>query len=198
MKSGEKRGSGRPRSPEADRAILDAALALLGEVGYLDLTIEGVAARAGVSKTTVYRRHPSKIALVAAAAAHDRDTRLPNLDTGSFRGDLVAFTRHALRMLFGGSGVWGRVLPGILAQAADDTEVAAVVRSYFGWLTEAVAGMVERGIARGDVRSGTDAGVVFDLVTGPLLVRLMVTGQPLDDRFVEALVEGVIDGVGAR
>ena len=61
------RGPGRPRSLEADRAILEAAISVLGEVGYHGFTTEEVAARAGVSKATIYRRHPSKIALVAAA-----------------------------------------------------------------------------------------------------------------------------------
>lgn len=192
------RGRGRPRSPEADRAILDAAVAQLADVGYLGLTIEGVAARAGVSKATLYRRHPSKIALVAAAATRERDVRLPDLDTGSFRGDLVALTRHGTDMMFGSGGLWGRVLPGMLAEAADDPQVAAVVRTFFSWRSEAVRQIVARAIERGEVRPETDPDLVFDLVSGPLLVRLMVTGQPLDDRFAEALVEEVIEGVGAR
>ena len=192
------RGPGRPRSPEADRAILDSARALLAEVGYLDLTIEGVAARAGVSKTTIYRRYPSKIALVAAVASRDRDARLPDLDTGSFRGDLVALTRHGVGMVLGSGGLWGRLLPGILAEAAVDPRAGAVVRQFFAWRTEAVKQIVARAIDRGEARVDTDPDLVFDLVSGPLLARLMITGQPLDGRFAEALVEEVIEGVGAR
>ena len=122
------RGPGRPRSPEADRAILEATVALLSEMGYQRLTIEEVAVRAGVSKTTIYRRHPSKISLVAAAATDFQDASVPELDTGSFRGDLLAIAGQAAGML---GSLWGRVLAGIVSEAANDPEVGRVLAAFF-------------------------------------------------------------------
>ena len=189
------RGPGRPRSPEADRAILEATVALLSEVGYQRLTIEEVAVRAGVSKTTIYRRHPSKIALVAAAAADFRDARVPELDTGSFRGDLLAIGGHAVGML---GSLWGRVLAGVVSEAADDPEVARMLAAFYEWRRLAYVDMVARAVARGEIHPGTDPRLVFTLADGPLHMELMVLRGPLDRDLVARVVEGVIEGVAAR
>ena len=87
------RGRGRPRSPEAHLAILTATLQLLGEQGFRGLTIEGVAERAGVGKTTIYRRWPSKTELVAEAIAQIRPPSAPP-DSGSLEGDLGGLMRE--------------------------------------------------------------------------------------------------------
>ena len=82
--------SGRPRSCEADAAILDAATELFCELGYDGLSIEGVAAKAGVGKTTIYRRYPTKLDLVMAASIHMGAGKLPALETGDLRADLIS------------------------------------------------------------------------------------------------------------
>jgi AcrR family transcriptional regulator len=186
-----RRGPGRPRSPEADRAILEATIALLFEVGYRRLTIEAVAARAGVGKTTIYRRHPSKIALVMAAQAADRDSTVPDLDTGSFRGDLLALGEHMVLRL----ATWGKVLPGILSEAQDDPEVARAVGTQFVWRRQVFGDIVDRAVARGEVGPDTDAELVFRLMDGPILMELMVLRGPIDTPLIERVVAGVIDGV---
>ena len=86
------RGRGRPRSEEAHRAIVEATLTLLDEGGYTALTIEAVAERAGVGKTTIYRRWPSKLELVVEAVGELRPPGPPD-DTGSLAGDFAAFAR---------------------------------------------------------------------------------------------------------
>jgi AcrR family transcriptional regulator len=189
------RGPGRPRSLEADRAILEAAISVLSEMGYHGFTTEEVAARAGVSKATIYRRHPSKIALVAAAAAADRDARNPELDTGSFRGDLLAIGGHAVQML---TSVWGRVLPGVMGEAADDPEVERVLRAFFAWRIAAFEAIVGRATDRGEVRPGTDPRLVFTLMDGPLLMELTILRGPIDMALVERVVAGVIESVAVR
>ncbi len=82
---------GRPRDPRRDEAILDAALTLVAEVGYDRMTVDALAARAGVSKPTIYRRWPDgKVELMADAIRLRQQARGPRLDTGSLRGDLIA------------------------------------------------------------------------------------------------------------
>src|SRR3954453_461410 len=86
---------GRPRDPRRDKAIYDAVLELLAEVGFDRMSLDAVAARAGVSKPTIYRRCPDgKAALVAAAVAFRREAKPATPDTGSLRGDLLAMVRH--------------------------------------------------------------------------------------------------------
>jgi AcrR family transcriptional regulator len=185
-------GPGRPRSPQADKAILEATIAELGRVGYARMAIERVAARAGVGKTTIYRRHPSKISLVAAAARFERETRTQTFDTGSFTGDVEALLSFAMDML---GSIWARVLPGILAAAADDPAVAEEVQRFFVWRRVAVADLVIRGIGRGQVRPNADPELVYEMIDGPMLVRLLVTGLPLDRNFLKTVVEGVTRSV---
>ena len=190
----EPRRRGRPRSADADEAILAAAIAALGDVGYTHFAIEDVAARAGVSKTTIYRRYPSKISLVVAAASHDRAVPHAEYDTGSFRSDLVAMTNLAGNLLIG--SIWARILPGVLADAVDDPEVAAALREFFAWRRVEIANCVKRAIERGEIRPETDPELVFELAGGPILVRLLVTGLPLDSGWTESLVDQILEGVG--
>src|SRR5436190_8711493 len=91
--------AGRPRSPECDHAILDAALAEYAANGLDGMSVDAVAARAGVSKATIYRRYPSKAMLVAAAALKAADEQAPIADTGSVRGDLTTALRNLRRLL---------------------------------------------------------------------------------------------------
>jgi AcrR family transcriptional regulator len=148
-----------------------------------------------VSKTTIYRRHPSKIALVSAAAAGFRDAMVPEFDTGSFRGDLLALGGQAVGML---NTFWGRVLAGVVSEAADDPEVARALAAYYDWRQLAFTGIVGRAVARGEVRPGTDPRLVLTLAEGPLLMELMVLQGPVDLDLVSRVVEGVIEGVAVR
>ena len=170
-------------------------MSVLSELGYHGFTTEEVAARAGVSKATIYRRHPSKIALVAAAAAADRDARDPQLDTGSFRGDLLSIGGHAVQMF---TSIWGRVLPGVMGEAADDPEVERVLRAFFEWRTAAFEGIVQRATDRGEVRPGTDPRLVFTMMDGPVLMELTILRGAIDMALVERIVEAVIDSVAVR
>ena len=91
--------AGRPRSPECDHAILDAALAEYAASGLDGMSVDAVAARAGVSKATIYRRYPPKAMLVAAAALKAADEQAPIADTGSVRGDLTTALQNLRRLL---------------------------------------------------------------------------------------------------
>ena len=144
-----KRGPGRPRNQDYDGVILDAAMGILAEDGYQGLTIDGVAARAKVGRPTIYRRWPSKPALVVAALA--RSTGLaPAPDTGTVRGDLLAVQRHQVALM--NSAGWRRITPGLTADLAADPELARTyLEEYIAPRRRSVWDALDRGIARGEL-----------------------------------------------
>ncbi len=185
---------GRPRSERAHQAILDAANEILEERGLVDLTIDEVAQRAGASKTTIYRRWPTKGTLVFEAFSADFLARQPSPDTGSLRGDLLAALRSWIRVVKG--TVKGRTLVGLIGEVQRDPELAAVWRERF--ITPVRARhrtMVDRAIERGEISPEADPEVVLDLVYGAAYHRLLQSHLPLSDRFAQAVVDTVVAGV---
>ncbi len=188
---------GRPRSERSHRAILDAANELLAERGFVDLTIEEVAQRAGVGKTTIYRRWPSKGTLVFEAFASDYRNRLPPQDTGSLRGDLLAVLRGFIKIAKG--TVTGRTLVGLIAEVQRDPELAEVWRERFvGPVREQHRQMFERAFERGEASPDADPEVLLDLVFGAAYHRLLQSHLPLSDRFAQDVVDIVVAGVQPR
>ncbi len=186
------RGPGRPRSTSADRALLDAVLDLLAEGGFGRLTMEAIAARAEVGKTTLYRRWRSPAEVVAAAVEDFvTDIRVP--DTGKVAEDLLILMRQAVEVYRGRPG---RVLPGLIAAMAESDAVAQAVRD--GFLRErraALATVLERGVTRGELRPGTDFELALDVLGGPLFYRILVTGGPLDDQLAQGIVDTMLRGL---
>lgn len=188
----EPRRPGRPRDPEAGRAILEAAMAEIADHGFSGLTIDGVAARAGVSKATIYRRWSGKAALVLDAAA----TLVPSPeapDTGSIRSDLVA--------LFGASYLSGprdydTQIVGLIAEATVNEEVRELLGTFSRGRRTALATMVSRGVERGELPAGTDVDVLAELVGGALYYRSVVGGTPIDERAIERFVDIALRGLG--
>ena len=173
------RTRGRPRSQDAHRAILGATLTLLDELGYGSLTIEGVAARAGVGKSTIYRRWNSKVELVAAALHHIRP-QLPPADTGSLPGDFVAFRERQVQNVAGGP--LPRVGPRLLAEAISDDELHEVVeRELVLPLRSALRQMFIRAVERGELPETVDVELAVDLVHGTVIYRLMLTRGDLPE-----------------
>ena len=185
---------GRPRSERAHQAILDAANEILEERGFVDLTIDEVAQRAGVSKTTIYRRWPTKGTLVFEAFAADFLARVPGPDTGSLRGDLLASLRAWIRVNKG--TVKGRTLVGLIAEVQRDPELAEIWREgVIGPVRAQHRTIVERAIERGEVLPGVDPDVVLDLIYGAAYHRLLQSHLPLSDRFAQDVVDTVVAGV---
>ena len=167
------RGRGRPRSDEAHRAILDAALTLLDEGGYRPLTIEAVAARAGVGKTTIYRRWASKLELVIEAVSELRPP-LPTEDTGSLQGDFLAFQRAQITRV--AAGPLPRITPRLLAESVGDEELhAAILRELIAPLREALGEVLQRGVDRGELRGDLDLELATDIVHGTVVYRILLT-----------------------
>lgn len=189
------RGRGRPRSVEADRAILAATVDLLAGEGYGRLSMEGVAAQAGVGKATVYRRWPCKSDLVVHAlrcVAAEQDL---TADTGTVRGDLVTFMAQMVDKMRRSEA--GRILPGLLAEFSRHPELAAAFRQGFIEPRRAlVVEALRRGVERGEVRPGTDFDLVVDVGVAVFQHRLLVTGMAIDDGLPERIADLLLEGIG--
>lgn len=190
--SGGASGSaGRPRSEEAHQAILDATLALLAEVGFSALTVEGVAARAGVGKATIYRRWPSKVPLVVEAFGG-----LPafnDFDTGSLAGDLEAMLRAYLD-LFNKTPL-ATVLPALASERAHDPALAALFNPVLRQRRSPLMNALERARDRGEIAAGVDLELAADLIVGPIAVRLFFTGRRIQPKMVDPMVAMALDGI---
>jgi AcrR family transcriptional regulator len=186
---------GRPRSGEAHAAILAAAVALVREVGYDAVSMEAIAARAGVGKATLYRRWKSREALVSEAVGLIV-ARIAVPSTGSTRRDLLAVMRDTVR-LYADPATAG-LLSGLVAAMARSPVIARAVRNGFvaAW-SDTVRRVIENGIARGDLRRGIDVDLAIDLLGGCFSNRALVTGRPIDDRMARALVDAALRGFAA-
>jgi AcrR family transcriptional regulator len=188
----ETRPPGRPRSAKAHEAILGATTELLLEQGLQAMNMDELAARAGVSKATIYRWWDSKELLALDALATEWGTSGPiaERDTGSLRGDLLAQFRPWLRKLQ--DKPYGRVIAGFVAQAQTDPEFAALYREHFVRpRRDATRPLLVRAIERGEVAARTDLDVTLDLLYGPIYHRLLHGHAPLNDRFVQQVIDAV-------
>jgi AcrR family transcriptional regulator len=181
---------GRPRDPQTDRAILRATIELLAEVGYLEVSVAGVARRAGVSKPTVYRRWAKKSQLVVEAMA----TQMPpgtEIPSGSVADELLALTEQLISTLT--LTPLGRVLPGLVAEMAADVELAQSYRDLIiGPNRSRWRAAIGRGIRRGELTGDTDVALA-----GPLYFSLLITGDPIDDNYARVAVDLVLARYGA-
>jgi AcrR family transcriptional regulator len=187
-------GAGVSRRHEA---ILDATRELLAEGGVKTLTVEGVAARAGVAKTTIYRRWRSKDELALAVLIDMVEQFVAVPDLGGTRDELVAFVGGAVRIL--GSTLMGRVMQGLVSDLAADPELARAFRErVVATRVAEVHRLVEIGIERGDLRPDTDRELMHELLFGPIYYRLMLSGAPLEDGLAERVVDAVLPAFAAR
>jgi len=190
------RSPGRPRSPEADVAIRRAVIDTLAEESYDALTIEGVAARAGCGKATIYRRWPSKSALVVDAIAGCKDGAFEPPDTGSVRDDLLAYVHGYLRSMR--TSDVGRVMPALVGELARNDELAASFRERFVLPRRArVRETLGKGLERGELRADLDLDLVADTMVAVFQHRVLFTGMPIDDGLPARLVDLLWRGVKA-
>ncbi len=183
--------AGRPRSEEAHQAILDATLALLAEVGFSALTVEGVATRAGVGKATIYRRWASKLPLVVDAFG--QLPALEDVDTGSLQGDLELMLRNYLHLFH--STPLATVLPSLAGERAHDPELAKLLEPLLRERRQPLRRALERAVARGEISKALDLDLAADLVVGPIAVRLFFSGAKLKPEIVEPIVELALRGI---
>jgi AcrR family transcriptional regulator len=187
---------GRPRSERATTAILAAARELLEEQGLRRLSVDAIAARAGVSKATIYRWWPSKAAVVMDAFLAGAGPRMPFPDTGSAREDLRRQLRSVIR-LFNEPKTRGPFIA-LIAESQHDIELARALRERFIASRRAAAREVfTRGMARGELRDDLDVEIAIDALYGALYYRLLVSGEALRPRYADALLDQLYQALAA-
>lgn len=175
--------------PARQEELLSAALDVLREVGYGRLTIDAVVARARASKTTVYRRWPSKSALVIAAFTEATKAIPTKPNTGSLRGDLLAILDGLVIEL----GSFGDVIAGLVSEVQRNDELAGAVRETFVRARkQAMVDVLAAARERGEIPADTDVELLWHLGPALLFFRMLFLGEQLDAALVRRVVDGVI------
>ncbi|HEY2134131.1 MAG TPA: TetR/AcrR family transcriptional regulator [Acetobacteraceae bacterium] len=186
-----KRLAGRPRSDATRGAILRAAYELLSEGGLRNFTIEGVAARSGVARTTIYRWWPSRGALAMDGFLETTAPHITFPHTQSATADLRVQMRLCAKLLRGPAG---RILCGIIAEGQNDPETIAVFSErYLTSRRREAAAILQRGIDTGEFRPHLDIQATQSAIYSSLHLRLLLR-EPIDDSWVERLADSVLRG----
>jgi AcrR family transcriptional regulator len=183
-----------PRAERSKQAILDATRELLADEGDVgSLTVEAVAARSGVAKTTIYRRWRDKWELALDAVMIDLLPRFADpVDVGDTRKELITFVDSVTKLW--ASPPYGPAMQGLISQIATEPELARVYREQVVEpRREQLRPVIERGIARGDLRPDTDLRLAHELLVGPILYRLLLSGPPLNRKLTTTLADAVLD-----
>jgi AcrR family transcriptional regulator len=186
------------RMERSKQAILDATRELLAETGDVGaLTIEAVAARSGVAKTTIYRRWRDKWELALDAVMIDMLPRFTiPVDVGDTRKELLTFLDSVIENL---SSPSGPVMQGVVSEIATNPDLAREYRErVVEPRREVLRPVIERGIARGDLRPDTDVRIVHELLVGPCFYRLFFSGPPLNRKLCASLVDALLEGFRPR
>lgn len=185
---------GRPRSERAHRAIVAATQELLVESGYRELTIEGVAARAGVGKQTIYRWWPTRASLVLEAYLAGSDTVALPKPTRSVATDVRRLLDWLVEVL--AQPIGGPVVAGFVADLGHDADLAETFqRDVVPARRLAMLAALERGVERGEIRRDSDLELAVDALHGAVFYRLFLSGEPLDAAFTRRLARQVLAGI---
>jgi AcrR family transcriptional regulator len=187
---------GRPRSDKLHQAILDATRDLIVENGFADLHLEHVAARAGVGKTTIYRRWASKEALALELLLALASPHIAIDQTGDTREELTAAINNAIHGLT--RSAFGPVIRALLSNIADNPALGDPFRATVVRARRAeIAAVIERGIERGDLNRDVKMDVATELLVGPVYFRLVFGGE-LNDEFATSVVDTLLQGLAPR
>jgi AcrR family transcriptional regulator len=179
-------GRGRPRDATRDAALRTAALEVMAEVGYRALTMDAVAARARAGKATIYRRWESKLELVIDTCNQLVRRNIPEPDHGSIEQDLDEFLGAFVTFL---TGPVGKAAQALVGELPHEPDLAAAFReSFLLPQRDILRRIIERGVQRGEIRADAPVDTVAELAGAALTYRLMLTGDPLDQRFVDRLL----------
>ncbi|NNH70210.1 TetR/AcrR family transcriptional regulator [Nocardia uniformis] len=169
-----KQAGGRPRDSRVDHAIATAVRSLLDEHGYAALTVDAVAARAGVGKAAIYRRHSTKQEMIFAVLLHDLDEEPPG-DTGSLHGDIAALTRRIADQL---AQAAAEVMVGLLADIHADASLdARFSGAYLAVERSSIGTLLDRAVARGELPVRPDPVLVHVLLLGPLFAWQLMLNE---------------------
>ncbi|MBS1826661.1 MAG: TetR/AcrR family transcriptional regulator [Acidobacteria bacterium] len=195
QKKEEERAPGRPRDPETEERILEVALRLLSADGYSRMSLDTVAAEAGVSKPTIYRRWSSKADL-ATAALRTMQVAEPKVDTGSTVGDLVAALENFSRSLLRPNGM--SLIGTVLAEEGHTPELLRLFRERIVGPRRAILrGILHRAAARGELREDADVDAAVQMLVGGFYARYLASGR-IPAGFAREMVGIVWGGVAQR
>ena len=184
------RAPGRPRCAITHQAILDCANDLLEEIGFANMSIEGIAARARVGKATIYRRWPNKAGVVMDAflAATAKEIAFPN--TGSAREDIRRQLRSVVKVL---NGPRGRTIATLIGVVQSDNELAEAFRTRFVAVRRGEAkAVLQQGIENGEFNPSMDLEAVLDCLYGPIYFRLLIGHEKPSPKYSDQLVDLVL------
>jgi AcrR family transcriptional regulator len=183
---------GRPRDARVDAAVMDATRALLAERGFAGTTVEAIAGRAGVGKATIYRRWPTREALLLAVTTADLP-EAPIPDTGDLRQDLLTiFTRLAEQLRTAGPASY---IGDLIGESMRNPEMRKDFQAMIQQRRSLCADIVAQARKRGEVRKSVDPDVVLDLIAGAIFYRKLFYDGPADAAFVKVTVDAVLDGI---
>lgn len=184
---------GRPRNVEAQKSILSASYELLLENGFQFVTVDKIAERAQVSKATIYKWWPNKAAVVMDGFLYAASERLSVPDTGSAYNDILIHATNLTRFL---TSKEGTIITQLLGEGQFDTGLADAYRDrYFRPRRLEARSLLEKGIDRGELKKNLNIDICIDLIYGPIFYRLLVTGQTLDEPYVQQLVLNAFEGI---
>ena len=184
-----RRGRGRPPSTEIDGRILDAALKLLAAGGYAGFRLDALAARAGVAKTTILRRWPSKAAVAAAAVEQLALQTIDVPESGALRSDLHALLSNAVTVFTDGHGGF---VPRLIRESGHHPEIADLLQTVILTRRLAYRRVLNRAIARHELDPDADQELIIDLLVGPMWTRLLITHERITQPFVNDIVDAII------
>ncbi len=194
-KQSKQHSAGRPRSEASKTAILNATIDLLEESEYQALTIEAIAARAGVGKATIYRWWPNKSILVLDAFLMSTESHLYFQENTSIRENFRQ-QLHTLANVF--NGILGRTVVALVAESGEDSEIAKAFYTYYlKPRREDAILILERAIAQGEIQAGINLDVVSDMLYGPVYFHILIYKKKVDSKFIDTLVDQVMKGIGA-
>ncbi|HUN50130.1 MAG TPA: TetR/AcrR family transcriptional regulator [Candidatus Sulfotelmatobacter sp.] len=191
--SGKRRGRPLGGSAAIVRLVLEATLKQLGDHGVAGLSVEEIARTAGVNKTSVYRRWPTRADLVRAALLTLRDELPATQETGNLRDDLVRAV-EAKAILVGTPR--GRKIARAM-MAFDDAEVAAIVQALRECRYSVPHVLIEHAIERGDLPRNIDPELLSELLLAPVYYRILMLNETVDSRYIGGVVDQVLAGLGA-
>ena len=181
---------GRPRDPSRDGVIRAAILSLLAEVGYGALTMDAVAAEAGVGKATIYRRWRTKEDLVADTIAEISRAEVTPADTGSLEGDLRGMLHTIVSVL---NGPTGAATQALLSTVPHNPALAAAFRDGpAGVWAQAFQQIFSRAESRGELRPGLSGTVTAEAITAPFVQRWLVSGKPVTNEYADEVLSQVV------
>lgn len=179
------------RAERVVSAVFKATLETLAQAGYAGLTIEMVAARAAVNKTTIYRRWPTKLELVRDALLQSKRERTTYIDTGAVREDLLQWLREHVAFI---TSPLGQGVVRTLMMEGHDSEIADIARALRSEAEELPVRILERGVTRGELSPDVPKRMILGLLQGVTLHRIFVSPCGVDEMALESLIDLILDG----